>query len=648
MTLKSVHVRNFKCIEDSGEFSINRVTCLVGKNESGKTAILQALYKLNPVIKEDGDFDGVIEYPRRHWSSYKERCQADADNVLTTIWNLDQSDSEVLKEILGPSAESIKTVTLTKGYDNDLHWNIEIDEKQVVEHYLRSYGLWQDNNIELTEMQTIAQLKNWLKHTKPLSDLQSTLAATLQKKFPDDDAVSAVVDSLQERLPRFLYYSNYQKMPGQVSIDDLLRRKGQNQLRFEDRVFMAFLDLAGTNLEEIHSVGKSEELIAELEAVSNRISETIFKYWSQNRHLEVECRFDAGRAKDPPPFNSGYVFRIRIRNTRHRVTVSFDERSSGFVWFFSFLVWFSQVSKNYGKNLIILLDEPALNLHARAQGDWLRYIKEELSPYHQVIYTTHSPFMIDPENLLNVRTVEDVVIDDKIEGTKVGDEVLSTDADTLFPLQAALGYDITQTLFVGQHTLLVEGPSDFLYLKWFSNELRSRGRAHLDPRWVITPCGGIDKVGSFLALFAGNKLDIAIFTDFHAGEKRKVRTLRESNLLKQSHVFSAEMYVEQDEADIEDLLGRPLYVTLVNRCFNLAEPYKLPDQKPLNAPARVISEVEQHFQSLPSDLPEFDHYKPATFLMENSGELRGTLPGIEEALNRFERLFKDLNSLLPK
>lgn len=648
MTLKSVHVRNFKCIEDSGEFSINRVTCLVGKNESGKTAILQALYKLNPVIKEDGDFDGVIEYPRRHWSSYKERCQADADNVLTTIWNLDQSDSEVLKEILGPSAESIKTVTLTKGYDNDLQWNIEIDEKQVVEDYLRSYGLWQDNNIELTEIQTISQLKNWLKHTKPLSDLQSTLAATLQKKFPDDDAVSAVVDSLQERLPRFLYYSNYQKMPGQVSIDDLLRRKGQNQLRFEDRVFMAFLDLAGTNLEEIHSVGKSEELIAELEAVSNRISETIFKYWSQNRHLEVECRFDAGRAKDPPPFNSGYVFRIRIRNTRHRVTVSFDERSSGFVWFFSFLVWFSQVSKNYGKNLIILLDEPALNLHARAQGDWLRYIKEELSPYHQVIYTTHSPFMIDPENLLNVRTVEDVVIDDKIEGTKVGDEVLSTDADTLFPLQAALGYDITQTLFVGQHTLLVEGPSDFLYLKWFSNELRSRGRAHLDPRWVITPCGGIDKVGSFLALFAGNKLDIAIFTDFHAGEKRKVRTLRESNLLKQSHVFSAEMYVEQDEADIEDLLGRPLYVTLVNRCFNLAEPYKLPDQKPLNAPARVISEVEQHFQSLPSDLPEFDHYKPATFLMENSGELRGTLPGIEEALNRFERLFKDLNSLLPK
>lgn len=123
MILKSVRIQNFKCIEDSGDFSIDRVTCLVGKNESGKSAILQALYKLNPAVKEEGNFDGVIEYPRRYWSNYKERCQDNPDNVLTTVWNLDQSDSETLKEILGPSSENIKTVTVTKGYDNERHWD---------------------------------------------------------------------------------------------------------------------------------------------------------------------------------------------------------------------------------------------------------------------------------------------------------------------------------------------------------------------------------------------------------------------------------------------------------------------------------------------------------------------------------------------
>ena len=195
-------------------------------------------------------------------------------------------------------------------------------------------------------------------------------------------------------------------------------------------------------------MGKFEQFVAKLEAVSNRISAEIFNYWSQNRHLDVDFRFDAARASDPSPFNSGNIFRTRIRNNRHKVTVGFDERSAGFVWFFSFLVWYSRLRSHYGSRLVVLLDEPGLSLHAKAQSDLLRYIKEKLRPQYQVIYTTHSPFMVDPDNILSARTVEDVFKDGQVEGTKVGDRVLSTDADTLAPLQAALGYDITQRVFM--------------------------------------------------------------------------------------------------------------------------------------------------------------------------------------------------------
>jgi len=115
--------------------------------------------------------------------------------------------------------------------------------------------------------------------------------------------------------------------------------------------------------------------------------------------------------------------------------------------------------------------------------------------------------MIPAEDLLSARTVEDVVSEEdgklQILGTKVGDRVLSTDKDTLFPLQSALGYEISQSLFVGEHTLLVEGPSDYLYLRVFADELKSRGRTSLDPRWVICPTGGIDKVSAFMSLFWG-------------------------------------------------------------------------------------------------------------------------------------------------
>jgi hypothetical protein len=87
----------------------------------------------------------------------------------------------------------------------------------------------------------------------------------------------------------------------------------------------------------------------------------------------------------------------------------------------------------------------------------------------------------------------------------VGDDVLSTDRDTLFPLQGALGYEITQSLFVGEHTLLVEGPSEILNFQVMSAELAARKRTGLDRRWTVCPCNGIDKVQAFMSLFGGNK-----------------------------------------------------------------------------------------------------------------------------------------------
>ena len=166
----------------------------------------------------------------------------------------------------------------------------------------------------------------------------------------------------------------------------------------------------------------------------------LFPYWTQNQNLKVDFDLRAALPQDTAPFNTGMVFRTRVFNELHQVSVNFDERSTGFIWFFSFLVWFSQLDKTYGKNLIILLDEPGLSLHGRAQENLLKFIKEKLSSNHQVIYTTHSPFMVDIENLSGIRTVQDLSTGEKTIGTKVSSEVLKSDSDTIFPLQTALGY----------------------------------------------------------------------------------------------------------------------------------------------------------------------------------------------------------------
>lgn len=318
--------------------------------------------------------------------------------------------------------------------------------------------------------------------------------------------------------------------------------------------------------------------------------------------------------RDRPPFHEGRVFHTRIRNELHQATVKFDDRNTGFVWFFSFLALFSQVKKRSSKRIVLLLDEPGLSLHGKAQADLLRYFKEKLAPHHQVIFTTHSPFMVPPENLLCARTVEDVVVfhegdQPEVHGTKVGSEVLSTDRDTLFPLQGALGYEITQSLFVGAHTLLVEGAGDLLYLEAMSEELQSLNRTHLDQRWTICPCGGIDKVSAFMSLFGGNKLHVAVLTDFASGQKKKVDDMRRAKILRDGHVLTMDSYAGQPEADIEDVLGAPLYVELANACFSLkkGQTASVP-----SAAGRVVKHIEEHFRTLPATVQEFDHYAPAS------------------------------------
>ena len=668
MKLTSMRIQNFKCIEDSGVFSIAPVTCLVGKNESGKTAILQALHKLNPETPELDKFDPLTMYPRRRFSSYKERHASDPDNVLTTIWELDDSDLEALSSKLGEEAVTRQMIEIRKGYENRLSWNVQVDEHKVIEHYLNSSGINLEGFEDLKSAKTIKRILEAIDiHITRLGDdlspegsdeigsqqkieLLQTLRTTFTKAFGDNpDTVEVASNILKTKLPKFLYFSEYQKMSGQVAIDDLQKKIPENRVEIGDNIFLALLDLAGSSIDEIGDIKKYEALKAELEAISSRLSDVIFEYWTQNRHLDIEFEFNHALPEDPAPFNSGYIFRTRIRNNRHRVTVNFDERSTGFVWFFSFLVWFSQVRKNYGDNLIILLDEPALNLHAKAQADLLRYIEEKLRPHHQVIYTTHSPFMINPEDILSVRTVEDKITDASVEGTKVGDQIFSTDADTLFPLQRVLGYEIAQTLFIGKNTLIVEGPSDILYLKWFSQKLQQSGREHLDPRWVITPCGGVDKMMSFIKLFGANELNIVALVDYAENQKKKIQRFRDSKIIDNNRILSAEVYSGHSEADIEDILGRTMYFNIVNQCYNLTENDAISDDKLVSTSNRVIVTVEEYLLANGIvDAHEFNHYRPAEHLMVHGAKLGDKLLGVENALDRFEKLFKDVNSFLEK
>ena len=658
MKLKNLRVENFKCIDDSTPIEIDAVTCLVGKNEAGKSALLEALYKLNPYEKEAAKFE-LEEYPRRRVSTYRERQHLEPANVLTTVWALEEGDEAALAELLGPGAlrkddKGRSHATFTKGYDNALRGTVAVDERSVVAHLVGQSTLSPEERSALRDIDDIAALVRTLEETQTRSAPQQGLLDHTKKAFPRSEAASAAAARLAERLPVLLYFREYDKLPGRVSLDDLRQRTKEQRLEKGHKIFLSLLDLANTGLDEVEKIGKFEQLTMELEAVSVRLSDEIFEYWSQNRHLEVKFTFDMARPADAPPFNAGWVFSTRIMNNRHRASVNFEQRSSGFVWFFSFLVWFSQIKKQYGDNVLILLDEPGLTLHGRAQRDLVRYMNERLRPKHQVVYSTHSPFSIDVENVYSIRTVEDTVErvrgadgreEERILGTKVGQRILSRDPDTLLPLQGICGFDIAQAMFVGPYVLVVEGPSEAGYINWFSRHLIRSGKAGLDLRWAVAPAEGATKVSSFVTLFSGRGLRIAALMDYHDDQKKLVDRLGSSGLLPDGHLLRTNDVADQPESDIEDLLGWPLYVHLVNKALNLPAHLELLSTRPAGAAGRIVKAVEQHCATLPPGFPAFDHYVPVRVLQSFAPGDATALPEVEAAASRFQRLFDAVNSL---
>ncbi len=593
MKLTKVRITKFQSIQDSTEFEVGDVNCLVGKNESGKTALLKALYRLNPIIEGEGTFDVTTDYPRNDVSDYEDDVEARRRRpaqVVQATYALEDDEIEEMRRQFGPERleNEYGSVIVRKGYSNDITFTGLSNSQDSINKYLRNH------------------------------------------------------------MPKFLYFDEYYQMKGQDNLNKLKQRVDSNKLEESDHPLLGLIDLAGLSLNRLLDPRRTEALIARLEAAENRLTRKVLKYWSQNRHLRMQFDIRPGQSGDDPGMTNGMNILGRVKDTKHMVSTPLGTRSKGFVWFFSFLAWYSKLQKE-DENLILLLDEPGLSLHAKAQADLLRYFEGELKPHHQLIYTTHSPFMVDPRHFDRVRIVQDLSIESdsdeipkKQQGTKVITDVLRGTEDSLFPLQSALGYEIHQTLFVGPNCLIVEGVSDLLYIQTVSAFLQEKGKSGLDARWTITPVGGSSKVSTFVALIGSHpNLNTAVLIDYQQSDQQNIENLYKRKLLRQRSVFTYADYVEGGAADIEDMFTPEIYLGLVNKTFessiNISD---LPD-----GCSRIIPRLAKHLNNNP--LPHnatFNHYRPARYLAENIGSLSDRLD--DSTCDRFQRAFDALNKLL--
>lgn len=640
MRLISAHVTNYRSIEDSDKFEFEPdVTCLVGKNESGKTTVLQALFRLNPV--ESAKFDEVVDFPARHARRRRDWGPRERIPVVAARFSYDDEELKQIEADLGPDALHSPAFTVTIGYrDSTKTFSHRFNEAAIVKHLRSGLDLPSAATAAVNKTSTITGLLEALDGLEEPPAAATALAQRI-RGWRNESIGLYLIDEYASRLmPKFVYFGDYDVMPGKVSIPDLIRRRDSHTLERGELALLGLLHMADVRLEDFQTTDNHERLIRELENSSNVISEEVFDYWSQNTDLEVQLEVLPVEEGAAAPLDDGPILQIRVRNQRHKVSVPFDDRSRGFVWFFSFLAYFNNLEEAEDNDLILLLDEPGLSLHGRAQEDLLRLIDERLAPNHQVVYTTHSPFMVDPDHLQRVRTVID---QDKV-GTKVSAEVFKADEATAAPLLTAMGIDMTQTLFIGEHTLLLEGSSDMIYLDVLTDLLEAQGKTGLDPQWVKTPIGGSGKLSTFVTLLGANKLNVAVLVDSSTKDVGAVKRLRDNGQLAANGLIEIAEFTAANDADIEDLFDRDLYLELVNRAYGneLPAPITMADLNP-NDP-RIVRQVEAYFRDRGIAGGRFSHLRPASMLLREQANLSPQIS--TQTLTAAEQLFAKINSLI--
>lgn len=665
MRLESFRVQNFRSINDSGQIDVSKITALLGRNESGKSNLLRALHSLNPA-EGFKKLNPIKDWPRQR------RLEECTDNtvVVTSRWSLDEDDQYELVEIL-PQATGVTHVEIGRRYGEQRWVGFEniaalpFDEaaiktkirKIVPAVKMVSEGLETPKKaqIELAADvfdQALTLLLDRIKWAQNavagLQALRKALAVA-DASLPDkqdqliidlEDLSSSISNNKDaqakarawaiNKIPVFIYLDEYPDLHGHQNIAEYLERKKQGKSSDMDRSFEKLCKVAGLNpqsLQELLSQEKQEERNQLANRASAVVTSEIKRLW-KDRPLKIRFNLDAHHLD---------TF-ISDPNATYDVEVNLDERSRGFQWFFSFYITFS-ADTNGGKaeNAVLLLDEPGLYLHAKSQSDLLGHFEKDFR--NQIVYTTHSPFMVPTHALDSVRTVN--IAEDK--GTTVTNDPTG-DSRTLFPLQAALGYNLAQSLFVGPNNLVVEGVTDFWVLSSVSEHNSENGRIALHSELTMTPAGGAQKISYMVALLSSEELNVLVLLDQEKDAKSTGHDLVKSKLIaEQNVVFVSEAFeVITPEADTEDLLEPAVYESLVRESYKAELKGKTLTLNP-KIP-RIAKRVEAAFEGLGI---KFHKTRPTRlFLKKMATEPETVVP--EESLKRFEMLFKKINERLQK
>jgi predicted ATP-dependent endonuclease of OLD family len=674
MEMKRFRVQNYKKVNDTGWVECGRLTAFVGKNEAGKSAVFRGLSKLNP--SDNQSYEPLKEFPRRRYTSeFKNQDWL----VSSVVFALTKGEQEELTRIC-PLLEKATEAECNRFYSNSVRITFKPEIKMPNVSSSALVGLLKDwtktlenltapadKSTQLGQMKTALlpvltaksqQLSSQSPITKiqeaQLNEISNPVMAQANEQW-QKDLLNPIIEGINQfrkdlqsqtqleqakqwvisHMPKLIYFDNYDVIDSAVHVPNFITQLNQNPTAPRVRATKCLFEHVGLDLKAIQALdpnqlNKTEQDLRRMadersilmSSASNAMTEKFSNWWEQRRH---KFRY----AVDGP------FFRVWVSDDLDPSEIELDQRSLGLQYFFSFYLVFLVEAQGAYRNSILLLDEPGIHVHGTAQQKIVEFLRN-LSNDNQVLYTTHSPFMVDGNHLEDVR----VVYEDKGDGTtKISSDIWPDDKDSLFPLQAALGYSIAQTLFYSPKQFIVEGITDYWMLRGINSLLGKRGMKTLKEDVVIVPAGGVNSLMPLISLLLGHTKKLAILLDGDEPGLRKGKEVKSRLLLDCLFVSS---FGAGKEAEIEDLFPEDYYMSAVKQAYPDVNISFTEEEKQISCISKRMQAV---FGRIGRD--SFEKWKPARVILdwiEMDSKSNHQVP--PETLKKFESIFEAANKIL--
>ena len=540
MKLKSIKIENYKSFaEENNTLILEDLNTIIGKNESGKSNLIECLSGISLSGINDKSFFQKI--------------------------NKNTGKRPIISVILIPTKEEEKKYKIVGETKITLNDQYDIDIEGGFSDLIKNNKIFQENKKSLNELnKNVVDLFYNNDDKRNFNNIIKMINESEKKMFLNYTYVINITEKIYNN-------SNY------TEFSECLK-KCISYLKEIQELLPYFIEIKDYSLKSkytksyLEDSSKSKEMLKHLLNCMDMKLDDLMEYWDISNggdKLNFSEEFNEKLEKIIAEFNKFYtqekvemkaIFENDSLNFAIKTTkkyMDFEERSNGLKWYLNmFIQIMSETNSTDIENYIILIDEPGVYLHINAQKEVLKLFEDFATKNNQIIYTTHSPFMIYEDKLYRSR----LIIKDDKGNSNIANKYYSlphkmgSKTETLTPILTAMGISNYNILSLDNKkcSIITEGISDYNYIKGY---LKIKKNNNI---YNIIPSVSVDNINNIASIFIGWGCNFKVILDQDNSGRKQYKLLKNKLTIDSSNIVFIDgetLPIEKKKFTIEDVFS---------------------------------------------------------------------------------------------